>query len=97
MYPYLSRRQVNYTAAQRLPRHPRTFKGLETGRTPTSLGDSNTHEESYRTTWTLAQPPAEPAELFMLVVKPLPDLSFASILGNLLRHNDIRFATTPQG
>jgi carbon monoxide dehydrogenase subunit G len=49
-----------------------------------------------RLTWTLAQKPAGPAKLAMLVARPLLNLALRRFLTNLRRYSDKRFAATRQ-
>jgi|GEM_PF-3932929 hypothetical protein len=48
-------------------------------------------------TWTLAQKPAGPAKLAMVVGRPLLNLAFRRFLSNLRRYTDTRFAASRQG
>lgn len=49
-----------------------------------------------RSTWTMAQKPAGPARLAMVVVGPLLNLRLRRLLGNLRRYTDTRCAATQQ-
>jgi carbon monoxide dehydrogenase subunit G len=49
-----------------------------------------------RLTWTMAQKPAGPARLAMVVVGPLLNLALRRFLRNLRSYTDTRFAATPQ-
>lgn len=49
-----------------------------------------------RLTWTMAQKPAGPARLAMVVVGPLLNLGLRRFLSNLRRYTDSRFAATQQ-
>lgn len=50
-----------------------------------------------RLTWTMAQKPAGPAKLAMVVARPLLNLALRRFLTNLRRYTDERFATTRRG